>query len=267
MHVNYRYLLDFAERQRDNTFDYTVLDYGCGAADVVQAGRERGLNVYGAEVFYAGGSTREIVRQKGLLGTVVREIQDGHLNFPNSFFDLVINNQVFEHVKELDRVLGEIDRVLKPGGKVLCVFPSRESWREPHCGIPFLHWFPVRSKLRYWYALLLRRAGLGYHKGDKTAEQWTKDFLNWIDEYCHYRTRKSVLDSLRRHFQVELIEWDYVAFRLKGPNRRIAALFGFPLLNALSSLLFARLGFLVILGIKSSQATASDKVSPREHQW
>jgi SAM-dependent methyltransferase len=63
-------------------------------------------------VFYAGGSTREVVEQKGLLGTLVREIRNGRLDFPDAYFDLIIINQVLEHVADLDQVLDEIDRVL-----------------------------------------------------------------------------------------------------------------------------------------------------------
>jgi hypothetical protein len=52
MHINYRYVLHFAELQRGGSSSFTVLDYGCGAGDVVVAGRERGMNFF-SELFYA----------------------------------------------------------------------------------------------------------------------------------------------------------------------------------------------------------------------
>ena len=47
------------------------------------------------------------------------EKEDGRLDFPDASFDLVVNNMVFEHVEDLDAVLAEIQRVLKPGGRIL----------------------------------------------------------------------------------------------------------------------------------------------------
>lgn len=251
LHVNYRYSLNFAERQRNESPTFRILDYGCGAGEVVMAGRERGLDFYGAEVFYAGGNTRDVVERNGLLGTTVKEIHDGHLDFPDAFFDLVVNNQVFEHVENLDGVLGEIYRVLKPGGKVLSLFPSRDTVREPHCGIPFLHWFSKSSKLRYPYTLMLRRLGLGFHKGERTAEQWTTFQIQWVDTYCFYRTRENVMNSFRRFFDAKLIEEDFISFRLQDSNLGWVDRFtSWPILRPVAKELLRRFGFLVIVAEK-----------------
>jgi len=255
MHVNFRYVLDFAERQRNGAPDYTILDYGCGAGDVVIAGQQRGMNFFGAEVFYAGVSSRDVIEKKGLLGTVVKEIRDGHLDFPDAFFELVVNNQVFEHVEDLDQVLAEINRVLKPSGRVLSLFPSRDVWREGHCGIPFLHRFSRESRLRYPYALLLRKLGLGHNKGIKTPEQWAKDYLDWLDRSCFYRSRRSIMNSFRRHFGVRLIEEDYILFRLRASRLRcLAPLASQPWCQPVEKELFRKLGGLVIEASKPDRA-------------
>jgi len=52
--------------------------------------------------------------------------------FVTGSFDLVINNQVLEHVTDLDVVVHEIARVLKPGGSCLSLFPDKGVWREGH---------------------------------------------------------------------------------------------------------------------------------------
>lgn len=45
------------------------------------------------------------------------------LNFPDDHFDLVLTADVLEHVRDLGRALGEIARVLKPGGLHLFTVP------------------------------------------------------------------------------------------------------------------------------------------------
>jgi len=47
----------------------------------------------------------------------------GHLSFPDATFDIVVCNEVFEHVPALPDALAEIARVLRPGGTLLSTFP------------------------------------------------------------------------------------------------------------------------------------------------
>lgn len=65
------------------------------------------------DVYDGGSQTRAEAEQTGLLGFVIREMRDGRLDFAGwQMFDLVVNNQVMEHVEDLDAVLREIHRVL-----------------------------------------------------------------------------------------------------------------------------------------------------------
>lgn len=58
-----------------------------------------------------------------------------YLPFENEFFDVVISNHVIEHVSDHGRHLGEIRRVLKPGGVVYMATPNRSSpIMEGHVG-------------------------------------------------------------------------------------------------------------------------------------
>lgn len=45
------------------------------------------------------------------------------LSFPTGVFDLVISNEVFEHLPDLDRALREIARVLNSSGALIATFP------------------------------------------------------------------------------------------------------------------------------------------------
>ena len=231
-----------------------ILDYGCGQGEVVTAGLERGLDIYGAEVFYGGGhGNREEVARRGLLQKRVFEIRSGKTPFEDGFFDFVLHNQVFEHVPDLDQVLQEIRRVLKPGGTMLSLFPSREVLREGHCGVPMAHWFRRGSHFRYLWLLIGRTFGIGYFHGEKTRSEWARDFAKWIDDWCYYRSRTELIDAYSRWgFSFDSYETAYAAFRL----RRVGLKWAAPLAQALSPITswgIRKLGGLVVLSRASER--------------
>ncbi|MBI4876623.1 MAG: glycosyltransferase [Acidobacteria bacterium] len=249
--VTGRFGLEFAGRWRGGR----ILDYGCGAGWVVAAGRAAGIDITGVDVYYGGSRTREEAESAGLLGSAVHEMPGGRIPFPDAWFDLVVNNQVLEHVADLDAVLTEIHRVLKPGGAVLSIFPARDVFREGHIGIPFAHWFPKDSRLRFYYTWALRRLGLGTWKQEApTCRQWAIDKLRWIDIYTHYRSRREIFRAFDRYFESELHESEYIRLRLLDrPGRRLLAdLAKLPLVRRLARAVFRKLAFLVIVSRKGA---------------
>lgn len=256
MDVTSRFVLDFARRfeRAGSSPPYKILDFGCGAGRLVAEGRAAGLDIWGADVYYGGSATRRDAEAAGLLGTAVFEIRDGRLPFPDGTFDLVVNNQVLEHVEDLERELGEIHRVLRPGGAALSVFPSRDVWREGHIGIPFAHWFRRGSRMRLWYAWALRSLGFGYWKEQAaTRRQWAAEKLAWIDAYTRYRPRDEIFRAFGRYFRSEPLEADYIRYRLcdrpwRAPAARLLRL---PPVRAVGVALFRKLAFLAILSRKA----------------
>lgn len=191
-----------------------VLDYGCGAGEVVGLALAAGMDAYGVDVFYGGGNARRLAEVKGLLGARVFELEDGVIPFPDGRFDVVVSNQVFEHIDDFTLPLREIHRVLKPGGVFVNLFPTRDVWREGHVGIPFLHRFPRDSRLRYAYALALRSLGAGQHKGRRGLREWTERYLAWIDDWTFYKPLDQVRAAFELYFSVADYGADYVLFRL-----------------------------------------------------
>ena len=99
-----------------------VLDLGCGAGfDTLMAARRVGITgkVIGVDM------TAEMIVKARInaenLGVMNVELVLGaieHLPLPDASFDLVISNGVFNLCPDKPRVLGEIFRVLKPGGRL-----------------------------------------------------------------------------------------------------------------------------------------------------
>ena len=57
-------------------------------------------------------------------------------------FDLVICWDVVEHVQNPERLVAEIGRVLRPGGRALLTVINRYAFRDPHYHLPLLNWLP-----------------------------------------------------------------------------------------------------------------------------
>ena len=91
--------------------------------------------------------------------------------FENNYFDSVITTEVFEHVFNLDEVLKELFRVLKPGGNLLITCPF--VWNE--------HEIPHDYARYTQFALadLLKKNGFSILVSDKSGNYITTLFQLW----------------------------------------------------------------------------------------
>lgn len=71
-----------------------------------------------------------------------------NLSLPDSCADVVICNQVYEHVPDPELLIQEIYRILKPGGYCYFAGPNLLFPIEPHIFWPFVHWLPRRFAQR-----------------------------------------------------------------------------------------------------------------------
>ena len=137
--VNARYFLWYVGAAAAARPQLKVLDFGCGSGEVVGALRAAGVDAYGAETFYGGGDYAGVFESSLFRDGHLCAIGDGgRVPFDDAAFDLVLSNQVLEHVEDLEQVTAEIHRLLRPGGIAYHHFPSREVVREGHLGIPLL---------------------------------------------------------------------------------------------------------------------------------
>jgi arsenite methyltransferase len=99
-----------------------VLDLGCGAGtDLLIAaqmvgpeGRIIGVDMTSAMLERAGSSAREM----GLANVELHESLVETLPLDDASVDVVISNGVIDLIPDKEAVFGEIDRVLRPGGRV-----------------------------------------------------------------------------------------------------------------------------------------------------
>lgn len=142
------FLLEKVEtRQRAQDRPLRVLDFGCGRGELVALARSRGHDWVGVDSFYGQDARAEDVAPGALVGRIPL---GGNLPFPGGAFDVVLSNHVFEHVGDPDHVLGELERVLAPGGIQWHIIPCQERWREGHTRVFLAHRVPDGSLRREW---------------------------------------------------------------------------------------------------------------------
>ncbi|MEQ9460413.1 MAG: class I SAM-dependent methyltransferase [Phycisphaeraceae bacterium] len=104
-----------------------ILDFGCGWGGESVWLAERGARVTGCDISSSAiEHARAFAERRGVLGgpkgVVFAEVGATELPFENGRFDAVFSTDVFEHVMDLETVLRELRRVLRPGGVLLTRF-------------------------------------------------------------------------------------------------------------------------------------------------
>jgi SAM-dependent methyltransferase len=130
-----------------------ILDIGCGLGVYVRKFREFSDRVCGIDIDPK--RLREGARTTPGLMLAVGE----HLPFRAGCFDVVVLNEVIEHVANDAATLHEASRILRPGGRIVIYAPNRLYPFETHGiyvgkkfvfgNIPFINWLPdpLRNRL------------------------------------------------------------------------------------------------------------------------
>lgn len=96
--------------------------------------------------------------------------------FENEFFDAVFSSEVFEHIFNLEKILKEINRVMKPGAKLLITCPFAICEHEIPYDFARYSSFGIRE--------LLERNGFKILQQEKTGNSLETVFQLWI-MYIH----------------------------------------------------------------------------------
>lgn len=91
--------------------------------------------------------------------------------------DVVVCNQVYEHVDDPVALLEAIEAVIKPGGVCYFAGPNLLWPVEPHVHWPFVHWLPRRFAQSAMCMLGSRRAG--------DLDAWSSDYFTLTRMFRH----------------------------------------------------------------------------------
>lgn len=95
-----------------------LLDVGCGAGDRLDIFRRLGFDVHGVET---SPSAEYAIKHLGL------NVKQGNLfkaHYPDSFFDIITLYNVLEHIHNPQKVIAELNRIMKKDGIVVIQVPN-----------------------------------------------------------------------------------------------------------------------------------------------
>jgi SAM-dependent methyltransferase len=199
-----------------------VLDVGSGVGGFVVACRKRGLRAFGVEPDRIGKGSRITALQiahKRVDESIFVAALGEQLPFPDQSFDLVILNQVLEHVPDQLGVLSEALRVLDDDGIIYAAFPNYLRFYEPHYKI---FWLPLMAKrLARWYLSLRGRNPVLAEQLNYTTNGRVRRLLRGLGQDL------AVVDLNREKFVKKSVNGTFVSKRL----RRVRALTQLPLIG------------------------------------
>lgn len=130
-----------------------ILDIGCGLGVYVRKFREFSDRVYGIDI-----DAKRLAEGARTTPGLMRSASET-LPFRDALFDVVVLNEVIEHVRDDAATLAEALRVLRPGGNIVIYAPNRLYPFETHGiyvgekfifgNIPLVNWLPdpLRDRL------------------------------------------------------------------------------------------------------------------------
>jgi SAM-dependent methyltransferase len=117
-------LEDYIDRAGRKISECELLEVGSGLGDFLLAASKRCAGVVGIE--YSAAAVESARSNSGKKAKIYQgEITDLPVD---AKFDIVVFNDVLEHVRNPLTFLQRVHHVLAPGGFILCVIPSLDSW-------------------------------------------------------------------------------------------------------------------------------------------
>lgn len=92
-----------------------ILEIGCERGDVLKMIQERGSDVIGIDI------NKEMIDLLNNEKIIYMSVEK--LDFPSCYFDKIVSSHAIEHVVDLIKAFAEIERVLRPGGRCILIYP------------------------------------------------------------------------------------------------------------------------------------------------
>lgn len=99
-----------------------IIDIGCGNGNILSIMKRMGFrNVTGVEI------SEQMIKQSKKYAKIVKHDLEYPLPFHENIFDIAIADNVCEHIINMEQLISEINRILKPGGILIIGGPNLKS--------------------------------------------------------------------------------------------------------------------------------------------
>ncbi|HPN30074.1 MAG TPA: class I SAM-dependent methyltransferase [bacterium] len=139
-------MIEVLKKEKLLSDNIKILILGCGSGKLERSFTKQFKNIFvvGVDVSLQGVAIANLLKENSKTKIIdYLNCVGEKLPFKSETFDVVISNQVLEHVKDLKLVFQEIFRVLKNDGQTYHFCPNYRSFYEAHYKI---FWFPILSK-------------------------------------------------------------------------------------------------------------------------
>lgn len=210
-----------------------VLDWGCGRGTTVIKLLQMGIDAYGVDI-----DSEPINNGLPILNEFGFDDQnrlfqinlDCKTPFEDGFFHVILSDQVFEHVSNIEALISELSRLTCSKGNGLHFFPSKWCFIEPHLLIPIVHWLPKNILRFWWIRLMIKKIPIWKELEDKSVNERAETYYKYILQKTYYRSLPKIKNTLiNKQFEVEL-------YPCISPNR-----------NNIMQRIFIKIGYLLSL--------------------
>jgi ubiquinone/menaquinone biosynthesis C-methylase UbiE len=122
-----------------------VLDIGCGTGGATVAWALKGAECTGIDTSKEDIRIAIIRARYEGVKPVFKKMNGTDLPFKKETFDIIICDQVLEHIPEFEKTISEMRRVIKKDGIVYVDLPNRFFPHDPHFNLLFIHWLPTKA--------------------------------------------------------------------------------------------------------------------------
>ena len=116
-----------------------ILDFGCGRCQLIKLLKKNipSADLYGVDIYKDYNIYCEMKEKYHNL--TILNIKPYQEFLVDEKFDLIISNQVFEHINKLELIYKFFKKIMNNSCLIIAAFPTKEIIFEPHLRIPFAH--------------------------------------------------------------------------------------------------------------------------------
>ena len=178
VNLRHKYKLATEELETGN-----MLDIGCGVGDFIHTAEEKGWQCLGVEPAEDAKTIAKTRVKADIIGSEELE------NLPDASFDLITMWHVLEHVDELRWQIAQLQRLVKPKGRIVIAVPNNKSYDGQYYNA---HWaaYDVPRHLNHFnrqtITKIFKSNGLELKKTDKLI--WDAYYISYMSEqYKHHK--------------------------------------------------------------------------------